>query len=171
MTRWSQLTIKKKQDAILVSLAAGASVNKACKAAGVVRQTLWNWVNKYPDFAATVRDSKHAAIKVVYDAMFRAATGHKYAECKVTLDNVYEDGFPKTGPHGKPLVKRTRVRITKEVQPNVAAADLWLRNHDRGNYIQRQPEVAVGVDLEALRKSLSEEASAYPKPEPKEKEG
>ena len=167
MARWTKVTIKKKQDAVAASLAKGASVKAACKAAGIVWQTLWRWVNVYPEFAAVVSENKEAAIQVVYDAMFRAATGHKYAECKVTLDNVYENGFQKKGKNGGALIKRTRVRVNKEVQPSVPAADLWLRNHDK-SYVQRQPEVAVGMDMAELKRTLTEEASAYPETEEKE---
>ena len=158
---------KKKQDAIIASCEQGATLSAACRAVNVSRRTLYRWFDKYPKFSRTVRESERAAVQVIYDAMWYAAKGHRYAECKVTLDDVYENGFPKKGPHGKRLVKRTRVRVGKEVMPNVAAADLWLRNHDK-SYVQRQPEMAVGLDMDELKRTLTENASAYPEQEGKE---
>ena len=156
-----------KKQAVLESLGNGCSLEEAAKAAGTCRRTIGRWVERDSKFAKAILAFRQTAIEVVYNAMFRAAAGYRYAERKVVQEYVYEEGFSKTGRHGKPLIKRNRSRTTKETHPSVPAADLWLRNHDKG-YIQRQPEVAVGIDRAELKRTLNEDASAYPETETKE---
>lgn len=66
-------SVKAKQ-AVLASLAQGATVQAACKAARIGRRSYYDWRASDPDFTAEADKALAARIGVVEDALFRAAS-------------------------------------------------------------------------------------------------
>ena len=144
----TEQTRNKKKLAVLESLAKGNTVKAASQQAHCCRDTIYRWMREDPKFRDGVTENKTAAISIAYAAMFRKGIGYRYAECQVEQEHIMEEGQPVRGEHGAKMIKRKRRRLTKEHTGDVAAMDLWLRNHDP-DYVQRiQPSDGSGTAAE-----------------------
>jgi transposase-like protein len=85
---------------------------------GIAESTLYEWKNKYPEFAEAIKEGKPVVDSKVEDSLLRRAMGYEYEETKIIAT---KDG------------KATRVEKTKKfIPPDVTAQIFWLKN--------RQPE-------------------------------
>ena len=62
-----------RKEAVLASLTEGASTTKACKAAGINRNTYYAWRNKDPAFLEATDVALDSRIHSVEDALYRKA--------------------------------------------------------------------------------------------------
>lgn len=97
----------------------GLTDEQIAKKIGISRSTLAEWKKRYPDISDTLKKSKEVADAVVEDSLYKRAVGYRYDE--VTYERVKN---AKTGEFEKVETKR----VTKEVQPDVAAQIFWLKN-------------------------------------------
>lgn len=80
---------------------------------GISHQTLYEWMNKYPEFADTLKKNKEVVDRKVENALLKRALGYEYKEeIKMVSDN------------GKKSIKI----VTKHVPPDVTAGIFWLKN-------------------------------------------
>lgn len=97
----------------------GLSEEQIAKCMGISRSTLSEWKKRFPDIADNLKKSKQLADVKVENALFKRAVGYAYDE--ITYERKRD---PTTGEYKKIEVKR----VTKEVQPDVAAQIFWLKN-------------------------------------------
>lgn len=64
--------VKKKKD-FLLKLEATASITRACKLSKVPRRTVYDWIDKDPEFVVDLEESKRVAIDALQDEAVRRA--------------------------------------------------------------------------------------------------
>ena len=128
------------KDNILQYIRDGATLASACKAAGCAESQFYLWRNKYPDFAADVKEAqKTARAKIVPElerALYKRALGYEYEERKV-----------ETFPDGNDRVTVTR----KQMPPDVGALVFALCNLAPGDW-RNKIENQVSGDLKTTVK-------------------
>lgn len=92
---------------------AGKTDQEIAAALGVNEATLTNWKKQYPDFLASLKESKDAADAPVVKSLYQRALGYEYTETSVKKD-------PERGT--------TTTTTTKQVAPDVTAQIFWLKN-------------------------------------------
>ena len=83
------------------------------------RETLYDWMKKYPNISNIIKKNKTIVDYEVENALYKRAMGYTYDE--VTKEKVKD---PLTGEYRMVETKR----VTKEVQPDVGAIMCWLKN-------------------------------------------
>ncbi|BFH16515.1 transposase [Paenibacillus dendritiformis] len=103
------------------------------KKLGVAYSTFRVYVDKYPALSAALKRGKEVADVEVENALFRRAIGYQYDEVTREADKVSD---PETGELVTVMVETKRV--TKEVQPDVAAQIFWLKNRRPDKWRDKQ---------------------------------
>ncbi|CAH8772241.1 hypothetical protein [Paenibacillus dendritiformis] len=103
------------------------------KKLGVAYSTFREYVKKYPALSAALKKGKEVADIEVENALFRRAVGYQYDEVTREADKVID---PETGELVTVMVETKRV--TKEVQPDVAAQIFWLKNRRPDKWRDKQ---------------------------------
>lgn len=91
---------------------AGALDRDLAQVFGISLTTLYEWKQRYPEFAESIRLSKDTADDAVELALFRKATGYSFDSEKV----FQFEGAP------------VRVAIVEHVPPSDTAMIFWLKN-------------------------------------------
>lgn len=102
------------------------------KAIGVSPSTFVNWLTKYDEIAAAVKEGSELNDYKVENALLRSALGHKAKN--VTVTSTYR--------YGK-LVETQRIEEEVEVEPNIAAIKTWLYNRRPGTWL---PESKIAAE-------------------------
>lgn len=103
------------------------------KKLGVAYSTFREYVKKYPALSAALKRGKEVADVEVENALFRRAIGYQYDEVTRESDKRID---PETGELVDVMVETKRV--TKEVQPDVAAQIFWLKNRRPDKWRDKQ---------------------------------
>lgn len=98
----------------------GLTDDQIAKNLGICLTTLYEWKNKYAEFAQAIKKSKEVADREVESSLFKRANGYTYEEIIYNGDGE--------------IVKR----ITKEVQPDVTAQIFWLKNRKPAEWRDKQ---------------------------------
>lgn len=98
----------------------GLTDEQITKNIGIRRETLYAWINKYPNISNALKKGKEVVDIQVENALLKRALGFEYEEREEFIEDV--DGTKK---------KRVRV-LKKRALPDVAAIIFWLRNRKRG---------------------------------------
>jgi len=113
--------------------------------------TLYEWKNKYPEFAEAIRRGKTPADAEVAFAAYQRAVGYSHPEEKIFL-------------HEGEVV---RVNTVKHYPPDPKVLSLWLRNRQRENWreekhvmTERPLQELTLEELEELEKRLEREKQA-----------
>lgn len=111
---------------------------------GIRRETLYDWMKKYPNISNTLKKGKEIVDIQVENALLKRALGGQYIESKTKKTN---EGIKET-------------IVIKEIPPDVGAAALWLKNRrpdkwrDRPNadnkeIMDKLDAVLGGIDVRA----------------------
>ena len=98
---------------------------------GIHPSTLYDWQNKYPEIAESLKQGKEVIDRQVESALLKRALGYEYEEVKMI---VTESGGKR--------VEKTR----KQVLPDVTAQIFWLKNRKPKEWRDKQ-EVEHSGDL------------------------
>lgn len=98
---------------------SGLTNEQIAKNMKVNPDTLYRYINKYPEISEVLKKNKEIADYEVENALYKRALGYTYDE--ITREKVRD---PLTGEFKMIETKR----ITKEVQPDVGAIMAWLKN-------------------------------------------
>ena len=91
---------------------------------GIKRQTLYDWIKKYPDISDTLKKGKEVVDILVENSLLKRALGYEYEE--ITRESEYNPGTNKV----ELVVKKV---VSKQVVPDTTAQIFWLKN--------RKPEI------------------------------
>ncbi len=94
---------------------------------GIHKATLYEWANKYSDFADALKKSKEVADYEVENALHKEATGYFYKEQNVS----------NTGEV---------VEVRKYARPSVSAQKYWLNNRQRNKWNSMNKHEISGPD-------------------------
>lgn len=103
------------------------------KKLGVSYSTFRKYRDEYEALSAALKRGKEVADVEVENALFRRAIGYRYDEVTREADKVID---PETGELVTIMVETKRV--TKEVQPDVAAQIFWLKNRRPDKWRDKQ---------------------------------
>lgn len=96
----------------------------------VTEQTINNWKSDFPEFFESIKKGKIIADAEVAHSLHKRALGYQYDE--VTYEKVGPgDDKVEVGDQGMESVKQDLYKkkvVTKEVPPDVAAQNVWLKN-------------------------------------------
>ncbi len=86
---------------------------------GVRRETLYDWMKKYPNISNTLKRGKEIVDVQVENALLKRALGYSYTE--TTSEREFD---PNTGQYQMVVTKT----VTKHVVPDTTAQIFWLKN-------------------------------------------
>lgn len=121
----------------------GYSDEQIAKSVGIARQTLYEWIKRYPDISDAIKKGRQPLTVELEDALYKAGLGYDYEE---TVEEMYEeDGVQK---------KHMR-RVKRHAQPNVTALIFALKNLKKQKFKDKPVEEVERADdllLETLRR-------------------
>lgn len=91
---------------------------------GIRRETLYDWMKKYPNISNTLKKGKEVVDIQVENALLKRALGYSTVEI---VEESVADYDPETGVAIGSHMQVTK-RVTKEVQPDTTAQIFWLKN-------------------------------------------
>lgn len=131
---------------ILSALEDGCTMKEAAEKAGVVKSTLYEWLDANKDFSDAVqrarKDGERNAIAKVEATLFRLATGYDYEDIKTEYASELNQQTGKYEP-----VIRKQVRIKKNVPANVEAIKFFLTNKAPAEWKNRTEHEIANLDL------------------------
>lgn len=96
----------------------------------IAESTLYLWKKEHTEFSEAIKRGKLTADAEVANSLFKRANGYQYDE--VTYEKIGDgDTKVEVGETGMESVKQDKFRkkvVTKEVPPDVAAQNIWLKN-------------------------------------------
>ncbi len=115
---------------------------------GISRQTLYEWVKKYPDISDALKRGKEVVDRQVENALLKRALGYEYDE--TTLERVRD-----------PITDETEMietkRVVKQVVPDTTAQIFWLKNRKPTEWRDKQElEVSGTVGFADMLKKARE---------------
>jgi hypothetical protein len=113
---------------------------------GIVKSTLYRWINRYPEIAAAMSQGKEVADRRVENALFKRAIGYDYEETKTTV--VTRDG--------KPTKDAQITKTKKHVSGDVTAQIIWLKNRKRPQWGCNESTPGAGAGSVEDLKPLAE---------------
>ena len=122
---------------------------------GISAHTLYEWQNRFPIFAQTLKEGKAPVDTEVENALLKRALGYQYEE---TVTEVEELPTGKIDDHGKPIMKQVKHirKILKTALPDTTAQIFWLKNRRPDKWRDKQIEPEDTTTMEKLDKMLSE---------------
>lgn len=106
----------------------GLNDEQIAKNIGISTTTLYDWKNKYPEFAKAIKKGKTVADREVENALFRRAIGYEYEEVTEI-----------TGDKGSEVR-----RAIKRMPPDVTAQIFWLKNRKPAEWRDKQIQEITG---------------------------
>lgn len=113
--------IRVRKDAIIASLATGASHSAACEAAGVSRMTHWRWCREDPEFARACMEAKAGCVRRVQSANYLNALKPEGARDRIYFLEKHRH-YDEPQPNGS-LVDPQEVRTDTEGKPDLISMD------------------------------------------------
>ncbi len=106
----------------------GATDKEMADFFNVCEATFNNWKRDFPEFLVSIKAGKIDADAKVAQSLFKRATGYRYDEVTYEKINVDVDGVEEASNDDiKTEVYKKKI-VTKEVAPDVAAQNIWLKN-------------------------------------------
>jgi transposase len=122
-SKYDELNIETRLPEIEQMARDGYRDEDICKKLGISRQTFYNWVAKYEDFAEAVRKGKEVVDAEIENKLLDNARGYTVWEETQELMDVYD---PLTGLKDKQLI--TTKRVLKHIKGDTTAQIFWLKN-------------------------------------------
>ena len=115
--------IKPHFDDILKWLRSGATEEQISKNLGISQQTFYKYKQEYTEFLDLLKKGRENLVEQLRGALIKKALGFEYKESKRIIN--FEDG--------NEIIVHTE-EYTKQALPDVAAANLLLKNYDKENW-------------------------------------
>lgn len=110
---------------------------------GINHTTLYDWMNKFPELAETIRSGRKVMDQQVENSLLKRAIGYQYEE----------DTWGKNHDGEMVIVKR----VVKSQAPDVTSQIFWLKNRQPERWrerveIKNEHEGTIKVEMGALEK-------------------
>lgn len=116
--------------------ANGCTDEQIAQNIGIRRQTIYDWMNKYPDISDAIKKGREMSIACIENAFFKRAMGGEVVIEEIEeFKGTFKDGKPQDGTGTKRTVK-------KHLPGDVAAQIFYLKN--KAGY-KDKPEVEMNV--------------------------
>lgn len=152
-SKYEQLDIESRLPEIEGWARDGYRDEDVAKALGISRPTLYNWRDKYPEFAEALRKGKAVVDAEVENKLLTNAMGHVFWEETQELCDVRDE-------ETKRLVKKmiTTKRVLKYIKPDTTAQIFWLKNRKPHEWRDKQQiEHSGGIGVSELAYMSDEE--------------
>lgn len=103
------------------------------KKLGVAMSSFSDYKNKFPELSEALKRGQEVVDVEVENALFKRAVGYRYDEVTKEASREMDE---ETGEYKTVMVETKRV--TKEVQPETAAAIFWLKNRRPDKWRDKQ---------------------------------
>jgi len=124
---------------------AGKTNEQIADALNIDPATLKRWMQKNPEFRATIKTGKDYADGEVVDSLYNRAKGYKITEKKVI--QIGDERTEIDGDGKEFRVKAVRREITeKEVLPDPTSMIFWLKNRQPKDWRDKQVQEITGKD-------------------------
>ena len=139
--------VKPRFDDILRWLRSGATEEQIYKNLGISEETFYKYKREISEFSEVLKKGKESLVEHLRGVLMKKADGFEYKETKKITK--YKEGV---------LVEETTEEYTKQALPDVAAANLLLKNYDKDNWSNdpRSDELKR-EELELRRKNFEKE--------------
>lgn len=108
---------------------------------GIAPSTLYEWKNKYPEFAEALKKGKEIVDIQVENALLKRALGYDYDEQRVE----------KSDKDGTKIIQ-----TIKHVPGDTTAQIFWLKNRQPGKWRDKPKEDAQTAALETAMRALAD---------------
>lgn len=135
--------IKPHFDDILKWLRSGATEEQISKNLGISQQTFYKYKQEYTEFLELLKKGRENLVEQLRGALIKKALGFEYKESKRIIN--FEDG--------NEIIVHTE-EYTKQALPDVAAANLLLKNYDKENWSNDPRNDELKRDEFELKKKL-----------------
>ena len=109
---------------------------------GIAEGTIYEWKNKYPEFAEALAEEKEVADLKVVNALYQKCLGGIYESEKTIINEIEIDGQKQT---------ETKKTITvKAVEPDITAIKFWTTNRMKDQWRDKIDQEITGRDGEPL---------------------
>lgn len=115
---------------------------------GIGRQTLYDWMNKYPDISDKIKEGRKPVDLMVENALLKTALGYDVEE------ETWERKFNReTGKYEMICTKKAK----KHIPPSYTAQIFWLKNRKPQEWKDRtDKKILLEDDSDALSKAFEE---------------
>lgn len=115
---------------------------------GINQDTLYTWINRFPEIAEALKTGKEDADMLVENALFQSAMGYDYEE--ITEELKWDN---KTRSYVMKVTKRQK----KHQPPSNTAQIFWLKNRRAENWRDKvENNITLNEDTDALSKAFEE---------------
>lgn len=135
--------IKPRFDDILKWLRNGATEKQIINNLGINSDTFYKYKKEMPEFSELLKKGKESLVEQLRGALIKKALGFEYKESKRIIN--FEDG--------NEIIVHTE-EYTKQALPDVAAANLLLKNYDKENWSNDPRNDELKRDEFELKKKL-----------------
>lgn len=126
----------------------GLTDEQIAKNIGISTVTLYDWINKYPNFSNALKIGKEDADMLVENALFKSALGYDYEEITEEL---------KWDQKARAFVMKVTKRQKKHQPPSNTAQIFWLKNRRAENWRDKvENNITLNEDTDALSKAFEE---------------
>ena len=139
-----ETVIKPHFDDILKWLRSGATEEQISKNLGISQQTFYKYKQEYTEFLELLKKGRENLVEQLRGALIKKALGFEYTERKRITK--YEDG--------NEIVQTEE--YTKQALPDVAAANLLLKNYDKDNWANDPQQLKLKKDELELKQKLAQ---------------
>ncbi len=104
---------------------------------GIRRQTLYEWIKRFPVISDTLKRGKVVIDRQVENALLKRALGYEYEE--VTEESIKD---PDSGEYEMSITKR----VKKQMAPDVTAQIFWLKNRKPADWRDKR-DIELSGDI------------------------
>lgn len=123
----------------------GATDEQVCEQLGISKTTFYDAKNKFPEFAEILKNSRESFIADLRGELARLAFKHTLETVKV---------YSKTDADGQSVTYKEKT--SKEVDGDIAAIHLLLKNLDRDNWSDNPQGLSIRKQELELKKLIAE---------------
>lgn len=123
--------------------ANGFTDEEICKSIGISTTSFYEYKNKYPEFAESLKNGKVNADNQVIQSLFKRAIGYEFVEEHLE----YVPG----SDNSKTLIKSVK-KVKKQMAGDVMAMIYWLNNRRKLDWKYRHTEESGSLSDEQIEK-------------------
>lgn len=103
--------------------AKGLTHAEIAESMGISRETLYQWINKFPDISYAIKKGRSLSVQAIENKFFQTAFGEVFEEIEVIEETEVLDH------KGNVKKLKSSKKTKRKLPPNVTAQIFYLKNH------------------------------------------